>query len=66
MLIYGNTPRDIMSMIWRRRYKLMTVAAVIVLALTLIGCAKPQPKLKALDSFWDTLGGKVMTESKDQ
>ena len=46
-------------MIWRRRYKLITVVAIIALALMLIGCAKPQPKLKALDSFWDTLGGKV-------
>jgi len=46
-------------MIWRRRYKLMMAVAAIVLAVMLIGCAKPQPKLKALDSFWDTLGGKV-------
>jgi uncharacterized lipoprotein YehR (DUF1307 family) len=47
-------------MIWRRRYKLMTVVVAIVLAVMLMGCGtKPQPKLKALDSFWDTLGGKV-------
>ena len=47
-------------MIWRRRYRLITVVAIIALALMLVGCgAKTQPKLKALDSFWDTLGGKV-------
>ena len=60
MLIYGNTPRDIRQMIWRRRYKLMMAVVAIVLAVMLTGCGtKPQPKLKALDSFWDTLGGKV-------
>ncbi len=47
-------------MIWRRRYKLMMAVAAIVLAVMLTGCGtKPQPKLKALDSFWDALGGKT-------
>ena len=32
MLIYGNTPRDIMAMIWRRRYKFILVIAVIAIA----------------------------------
>ena len=32
MLIYGNTPRDIMAMIWRRRYKFISIFAVIVIA----------------------------------
>jgi len=60
MLIYGNTPKDIRQMIWRRRYKFLSVAVVIVIAVTLIGCtAKPKPKLNALDRFWDTLGGKT-------
>jgi hypothetical protein len=66
MLIYGNTPRDIMNMMWRRKYKLLMIAVVIVIAVTLTGCTKPAPKLKALDQFWDTLGGKVMTKSKDE
>ena len=59
MLIYGNTPRDIMNMMWKRKFKLLMIAVVIVIAVTLTGCTKPQPKLKALDSFWDTLGGKT-------
>ena len=66
MMFYGNTPRDIMKMMWRRRIKLLTVAVVVAVAVMLIGCTKPKPKLKALDKFWDTLGGKAFTKSKDE
>jgi hypothetical protein len=66
MLIYGNTPRDIMNMMWKRKYKLLMIAVVIVIAVTLTGCTKPKTELRALDKFWDTLGGKVMTKSKDE
>ena len=66
MLIYGNTPRDIMNMMWKRKYKLLMIAVVIVIAVMLIGCTKPKTKLRALDQFWDALGGKVMTKSKDE
>ena len=66
MMFYGNTPRDIMKMMWRRRIKLLTVAVVVAVAVMLIGCTKPKPKLKALDQFWDTLGGKAFTKSKDE
>ena len=59
MLIYGNTPRDIMNMMWRRKFKLLMIAVVIVIAVTLTGCSKPKPTLNALDKFWDTLGGKT-------
>ena len=60
MLIYGNTPRDIRQMIWRRRYKLIAILAVIAVAVMLMGCStKPKQELKALDRFWDALGGKV-------
>jgi len=59
MLIYGNTPRDIMNMIWKRKYKFLTIAVVIVIAVTMTGCTKPKPTLNALDKFWDTLGGKT-------
>mgnify|MGYP004059671373 CR=1 FL=1 len=61
MLIYGNTPKDIRAMIWRRRYKFLSVFAVIVIAVMLTGCgtAETKPKLKALDQFWDALGGKT-------
>ena len=67
MLIYGNTPRDIMIMMWRRRYKVLSVIAVIVIALMLMGCSignrKVSPPLQALDKFWDPLGsGKDKTK----
>ena len=72
MLIYGNTPKDIMAMVWRRRYKFITVFAVIVIAVMLTGCAignrKVSPPLQALDKFWDALGGnnKDLVEEKTE
>ena len=72
MLIYGNTPRDIMAMIWRRRYKFVSLFAVIVIAVMLTGCAvgnrKISPPLQALDKFWDALGGnnKDLVEDKTE
>ena len=69
MLIYGNTPKDIRAMIWRRRYKFLTVIAVIVIAVTLMGCTvgnkKISPPLQALDKFWDTLGSGKDKTKKD-
>ena len=59
MLIYGNTPRDIMRMMWERKFKFLTIAVLIFIAVTLTGCSKPKPTLNALDKFWDTLGGKT-------
>ena len=72
MLIYGNTPGDIMAMIWRRRYKFISIFAVIVIAVMLTGCAignrKVSPPLQALDKFWDALGGnnKDLVEKKTE
>ena len=69
MLIYGNTPSDIRAMIWRRRYKFLTVIAVIVIAVTLMCCTvgnkKISPPLQALDKFWDTLGSGKDKTKKD-
>ena len=71
MLIYGNTPRDIMNMIWRRRIKLLSIVIVIAVAVMLMGCTvgnkKVNPPLMALEKFWDTLGSGVdKTKSKDE
>jgi hypothetical protein len=71
MLIYGNTPSDIRKMIWRRKFKLLTVAVLILIAVTLMGCTvgnkKISPPLQALDKFWDTLGSGVnKTKSEDE
>ena len=59
MIIRGHSGQDIRRMMWRRRYKFLSVAVLIVIAVTLIGCSKPKPSLNALDKFWDTLGGKT-------
>ena len=71
MIIYGHSGQDIRRMIWRRKFKLLTVAVIIFGAVMLMGCNQvpkklegeklivKENKLKALDSFWDTLGGKT-------
>ena len=69
MLIYGNTPKDIRQMIWRRRYRLLAMIVVIAVAVMLIGCTpdKKQAKLgDGMNKFWDSLGGKVPTKSMDE
>ena len=59
MIIRGHSGQDIRRMIWRRRYKFLSVAVLILIAVTFMGCTKPKPTLNALDKFWDTLGGKT-------
>ena len=71
MIIYGHSGQDIRRMLWRRKFKLLTVAVIIFGAVALMGCSQvpkklegdkliaKEYKLKALDSFWDTLGGKT-------
>ena len=71
MIIYGHSGQDIRRMIWRRKFKLLTVAVIIFGAVALVGCSNvpkklegekllvKENKLKALDSFWDSLGGKT-------
>ena len=64
MLIYGNTPNEIRAMIWRRRNKFILAFAVIVAVVVLTGCGTAENRkieLKALDQFWDALGGKNST-----
>ena len=72
MIIRGHSGQDIRRMLWRRRFRLLTVAVIIFGAVALVGCSqvpkklegnqqivKKEYKLNALDSFWDTLGGKT-------
>ena len=62
MIIYGHSGQDIRRMLWRRKFKLLTVAVLILTAVAFMGCSvgnkKVNPPLMALDKFWDTLGGK--------
>ena len=72
MIIYGHSGQDIRRAIWRRRYKFISILAVIVIAVMLSGCAvgnrKVSPPLQALDKFWDALGGnnKDLVEEKTE
>ena len=72
MIIRGHSGQDIRRMLWRRKFKLLTVAVIIFGAVALMGCSqvpkklegnqqivKKENKLNALDSFWDSLGGKT-------
>ena len=56
MLIYGNTPDDIKKMILRRKYKLITIAVVILVAVALMGCSTAKKKSSAVSEFWKALG----------
>jgi len=56
MIIYGHSGQDIRRMIWRKKYRILSFAVMILIAVTLLGCTKPKNQLKALDKFWDTLG----------
>jgi len=69
MIIYGHSGQDIRRMIWRRKFKLLTVAVLILVAVALMGCTvgnkKISPPLQALDKFWDTLGSGEDKTKKD-
>ena len=71
MIIYGHSGQDIRRMIWRKKFKLLTIIVVIAVAVMLMGCTvagkKVNPPLMVLDKFWDTLGSGVdKTKSKDE
>jgi len=57
MLIYGNTPRDIMRIFSINRWKLIAVIFIMITMLLVVDkINQPVPKLEALDKFWDTIG----------
>ena len=60
MIIYGHSGQDIRRAIWQKRYKFVSIFAVIVIAVMLSGCAignkKVSPPLQALDKFFKALG----------
>ena len=71
MMFYGNTPKDIMKMMWKKKFKLLSIIVVIAVAVMLMGCTigskKVNPPLMALEKFWDTLAtGVDKTKSKDE
>ena len=56
MIIYGHSGQDIRRMIWRRKSKLLTVAVLIVIAVTLMGCGTVNKRGSAVSEFWKALG----------
>ena len=62
MLIYGNTPKDIGEMMWRRRYKFISVIAVIGLLICLTGCGTA--KTSSASEFWKAIASGDITPLK--
>ena len=70
MIIYGNSGQDIRRMIWKKKFKLLTIIVVIAVAVMLMGCTvgskKVNPPLKALDMIWKKLGSGETETNKIQ
>ena len=69
MLIYGNSGQDLRRMIWKKKFKLLSIIVVIAVAVMLMGgttIKKPVKLGDGMNKFWDSLGGKVLTKSKDE
>ena len=74
MLIYGNTPKDIMKMMWRRRIKMLSIIVVIAVAVMLMGCTIGSKKVNPTsdgqlqNNSGDSQGirGVGKTKSKDE
>ena len=58
MLIYGNTPKDIVKMMFRNKIKVVLFVGAVALATTLTAnrVNAEEPKLTALEQFFDALG----------
>ena len=61
MIIYGHSGQDIRRMIWRRKFKLLTIAVLILVAVTLMGCSTAKQKSSAVSEFWKALGSGDIT-----
>jgi hypothetical protein len=64
MIIRGHSGQDIRRMIWRRKSKLLTVAVLIIVAVTLMGCGTVNKKGSAVSEFWKALGSGDITVLK--
>ena len=64
MLIYGNTPQDIRAMIWRRRYKFVSVFAVIGLLICLTGCGTARQN--SMGEFFKAIGSGDISVIKEK
>ena len=66
MLIYGNTPRDIMKMMWRRKIKLLSVVLVIAVAVMLTGCGTANKKGGSMSEFFKAIGSGDISVIKEK
>ncbi len=66
MLIYGNTPREIRAMIWRRKNKFILAFAVIFAVVLLTGCGTANKKTNAMSEFFKAIGSGDISVIKEK
>jgi hypothetical protein len=64
MIIYGHSGQDIRRAMWRRRYKFLSVIAVIGLLVTLTGCGTA--KKNSMGEFFKALGSGDISVIKEK
>ena len=66
MIIYGHSGQDIRRAIWRRRYKFISVFAVIVVAVMLTGCGTANKNTNAMSEFFKAIGSGDLSVIKEK
>ena len=64
MIIYGHSGQDIRRAMWRRRYKFLSVFAVIGLLVCLTGCGTA--KQNSMGEFFKALGSGDISVIKEK
>lgn len=64
MIIYGHSGQDIRRAMWRRRYKFLSVIAVIGLLVTLTGCGTA--KQNSMSEFFKAIGSGDISVIKEK
>jgi len=66
MIIYGHSGQDIRRAIWQRKYKFLSVFAVIVIAVMLTGCGTANKKTNAMSEFFKAIGSGDLSVIKEK
>ena len=66
MIIYGHSGQDIRRAIWRRRYKFISVFAVIVIAVMLTGCGTANKNTNSMSEFFKAIGSGDLSVIKEK
>ena len=66
MIIYGHSGQDIRRAVWRRRYKFISILAVIVVAVMLTGCGTAKKKGGAMAEFFKAIGSGDISTIKEK